>query len=499
MPRASATSLVLVAVFAGLAANACSSASSPVDPSDAGGETGLADAADLDARVDTGAPDGDASATLGCPALSPIAEPPERLYVAPGGSDSAAGSSAAPLKTLAEATKRFSAGGTVIVRGGTYPSQRLDAKGTAAHLLVIRAADGEVPIFDGADVTGDYGAVIQLWSAENVVLQGLEIRNCAASNCYGIGSPPVSNLTLRGCHIHDVQSAAAYFSGKTIRVEGNHIHDVSLTNAGGTATSGWPFCIGTSPDRDVHPSAPLADDVVFRDNRIENCWGEGIGVWFATNVLVEGNVVVNAYNVGIYLDNASNVTVSRNFVRMSRGLSGEGTGILMGTEPYPSWGLPSYATHDVAITNNVVVAGGGVGWWNSSSTSANNTYQGVRVLHNTVVATSGGALGFDRPDAGSPSACTAQNNVLSEAGGSDFGNAAAWSLASNAWLNAAKPPVAGATDVSVSAPLGPVATATDVQALATVVGTGAPGTNVPADFACKPRSATAPSRGAFER
>src|SRR4051812_40844403 len=32
-----------------------------------------------------------------CPAMPPIADPPERLYVAPGGSDSAAGTMAAPL------------------------------------------------------------------------------------------------------------------------------------------------------------------------------------------------------------------------------------------------------------------------------------------------------------------------------------------------------------------------------------------------------------------
>jgi len=81
-------------------------------------------------------------------------EPPERLYVAPDGDDTAAGTEGAPLASVVEAASRFSAGGTVIVRGGLYGPQHMDATGTPDHPLVIRAAQGETPIFEGTGARG---------------------------------------------------------------------------------------------------------------------------------------------------------------------------------------------------------------------------------------------------------------------------------------------------------------------------------------------------------
>ena len=378
----------------------------------------------------------------------------------------------------------------------------MDATGTPDHPLVIRAAAGETPIFEGTGLSDMWDAVFILYSAENVVLQGLEIRNCTAPECSGIDGGPVSNLTVRECHIHHVQSSAARFTGKKIRILGNHFHDVALTNVDNAAfpNGGWPTCTGTAPDRDK-PEAPHADDVVIRDNHIEDCWGEGIGVWFASNAVVEGNVIDNPFNVGIYMDNSFGVTVSRNFVRVDRGIGGgHGSGILMGTEPYDFWGLAAASSHDITITNNVVVGGGGIGWWSSDDTTDANRYQDVHVLHNTVVATNGDAIGFDGVDAGvpAPTGCTAVNNLFSEVGASTVGDAAGWSFASNGWLNEPKPPVAGDSDITVNASLDVVTAALDVQPLASVAGAGQSGAGVALDYLCKPRDPAAPTRGAFE-
>ena len=446
--------------------------------------------------------DGDGGAAEGCPGLSPLSEPPEQLYVAADGSDDDAGTEAAPLASLAEAADRFPDGGTVIVRGGVYGPQRLDARGTTSHPLVIRAAAGEVPIFDGETITNSWSGVIYLWSAEHVVLQGLEIRNCRADHCAGIASSPVLDLSVRECHIHHVDGPAARFAGKTLRFEGNHFHDVALTNEDNTAypEGGWPTCMGTTPDRD-QPDAPLTDDVVIRNNRIEDCWGEGIGIWFASHVLVEGNVVDNAFSVGIYMDNSFDVVVSRNFVRVVRGRNGShGSGILMGTEGYAAWGLQPSSSHAIAISNNVVVAGRGIGWWRSPEGTDANRYEGIDVLHNTVVATARSALGFAEVGGGPPppSNCRAVNNVLAEVEDGDLGDPAAWSLAGNAWLDETTPPIAGPTDVAIDAAVGTVASAEDVAHLAEVVGSGEPGTGIDGDYRCRSRDATAPTRGAFE-
>lgn len=459
--------------------------------------------AGLDAESGADGAGVDGGAGPACDALGPLVEPTEQLYVAPGGSDSASGAMGAPLATLAEAAKRFPSGGTVIVRGGTYGPQRLSAVGRPDHPLVIRAADGEVPVFDGASVQAAWSGVIALTRAEEVVLRGLEIKGCAADSCAGVTSPPVAGLWLRQCHIHHVDGPAARFAGKRIRIEGNHFHDVALTNENNVKypDGGWPTCTGTTPDRGA-PSSPQADDVIIRGNRIENCWGEGIGVWFAKNAVIEGNIVDNPFNVGIYMDNSAAITIARNFVRVSRGMhGGTGSGVTMGTEPYASWGLAPSPSRDITVTNNVIVAGGGVGWWSSSDTSQANTYDRVRVLHNTVIATSRGALGFSAVGGGrpAPTACAARNNVFAQAGGSGLGGASAWTLASNAWLNGAKPPVTAPSDVTIAAALGTVGAAADVAALAASVGAGEAGTGVTLDFACKARSPGAPTRGAFER
>jgi hypothetical protein len=153
------------------------------------------------------------------------------------------------------------------------------------------------------------------------------------------------------------------------------------------------------------------------------------------------------------------------------------------------------------IVNNVVVAGGGIGWWSSSATDDTNSYGSVSVLFNTVVATSRGALGFASVAAGrpAPSASSAKNNVLADTTESSLGDAGAWTLQSNAWLNQPKPKVAGATDVSLTVAIGTVAAAADVRSLVSSVGTGVSGTGITDDFACAARSAPAPTRGAFER
>jgi parallel beta-helix repeat protein len=440
-------------------------------------------------------------ATAGCPGLAPIVGPTNRLYVATDGDDGASGDQDAPLATLEEAANRFPNGGTVIVRGGIYPHQSwFHAAGEEGNPLHIRAADGETPIFDGSGVQSEWSAVVSLASASHVVFEGFEVRNCSAPNCRGISSDaPVLDLTIRDCHIHHIDGPAARFAGRQIRIEGNEFHDIALTNENNTdyPGGGWPTCTGTTPDRS-NPPDPWADDVVIRGNRIRDCWGEGIGLWYASNAVVEDNSIENAWNVGIYADNAFNLRIARNYVHMLRGNNGgAGTGILFGTEDYSAWGIPNVRTHDVEVVNNVVVAGGGIGWWAMSTPES--TYATLRLLHNTVVGTHRGALNFGDVDVAvdDPIDSLVMNNVFLEESESWIGDPDAFSLAGNAWLNNSLPSIAGASDVSLDVTVGTLAKGTDAQPLASSVGTGETGTGVQDDFLCSPRDTTAPTRGAF--
>jgi hypothetical protein len=72
------------------------------------------------------------------------------LYVAPGGSDSAAGSAGAPLATVAAAVAKVGSGqsATVVVRGGTYRQGNISIP--SGRKVRIVAYPGEVPVFTGA-------------------------------------------------------------------------------------------------------------------------------------------------------------------------------------------------------------------------------------------------------------------------------------------------------------------------------------------------------------
>ncbi|MGR6919360.1 right-handed parallel beta-helix repeat-containing protein [[Actinomadura] parvosata] len=133
-----------------------------------------------------------ASATAGHAAAGAV------YYVAPNGSDSAAGTQAAPFASIARAQAAAQPGDTVYLRGGTYtytsansacssPTARVDAitlnrSGSAGNLLRYWAYPGEKPVFDfsrmtdncrikGFSVTGSY-----------IHLKGLEARGVPQNN-----------------------------------------------------------------------------------------------------------------------------------------------------------------------------------------------------------------------------------------------------------------------------------------------------------------------------
>ena len=88
-------------------------------------------------------------------------------YVAPsssGGSDSNAGTFAAPFETLAHAIDQLTAGDILYIREGTYRETiSIDEDGSSGNLITIENYDNEVVTIDGtSDVTGtwsSYGSV----------------------------------------------------------------------------------------------------------------------------------------------------------------------------------------------------------------------------------------------------------------------------------------------------------------------------------------------------
>src|SRR5438552_3044438 len=76
-------------------------------------------------------------------------------YVATTGSDTAAGTMAAPFKTIRKGAMVAQPGDTVYLRGGTYnEAVSLTTSGTATAWITFSAAPGELPIIDGRNGGG---------------------------------------------------------------------------------------------------------------------------------------------------------------------------------------------------------------------------------------------------------------------------------------------------------------------------------------------------------
>ena len=83
-------------------------------------------------------------------------------YVAATGSDSNAGTPAAPLATIQKAISLVAAGGTIAVRGGTYPLStniQITKNGTASAPITLTSYQGERVIIDGEALPYTPGAV----------------------------------------------------------------------------------------------------------------------------------------------------------------------------------------------------------------------------------------------------------------------------------------------------------------------------------------------------
>lgn len=84
------------------------------------------------------------------------------LYVAPAGSDSAAGTLAAPLKSIQVAVDKAVAGDTIYLRAGTYSPTtniKITKSGTSAKPYTLTAYNDEAVTIDGEALPGTPGAL----------------------------------------------------------------------------------------------------------------------------------------------------------------------------------------------------------------------------------------------------------------------------------------------------------------------------------------------------
>ncbi|NSL55909.1 right-handed parallel beta-helix repeat-containing protein [Uliginosibacterium aquaticum] len=184
-------------------------------------------------------------------------------YVAPGGSDTAAGTQAAPWKTLSRAQTSAVAGDTVYVRGGTYTIKTgvnscasqtdvvnailLNKSGATSNPIKYWAYPGETPVFDFSKMTDNCRVKGINLSASWVHLKGLEIKGVPQGNYLNHESWGVwvngSRNVLEQLNVHNIMGAGVFIQNGgynlVLNTDSHDNYDPKTSNGAGQSADGF--------------------------------------------------------------------------------------------------------------------------------------------------------------------------------------------------------------------------------------------------------------------
>ncbi len=189
---------------------------------------------------------------------------PEPLHVSPDGDDAAAGTGAAPLRTIQEAADRLQPGQTCIVHAGTYAETvrppKLQTDGKAVCFL---AAEGEMPVITGADPVENWavwrGGIHRARVAEPVDQLFLDGRAQTLARRPNAGDDPFAPATI------EMQA-----DGLTVTAEKLKIQPGDLDGATLWALSSRKWVAGTAKITGSGPGKLTLDRKV-------PFWSKGVG------------------------------------------------------------------------------------------------------------------------------------------------------------------------------------------------------------------------------
>ena len=320
-------------------------------------------------------------------------------HVAPGGSDAAAGTLAAPFATIQHAADLVLPGDTVLVRAGTYRELvTVTRSGTAGAEVVFAAYPGERPVLDGAgllpgtDLNGVFYLLRAAWvrvkgltvvnagpgiqangflveDAQHVTLEGNVTDDTVSS---GIGVWGCSDVTLdgneviRACH-GGIQEQISIGGTRGFAVVRNRVHD-----AGGTTIGGEGICLKDG-----------SSEGVARANEVWNV-PERVGIYLDAwdkrthDIEVDGNVVHDCID-GIIL--ASEMGGLLEGIRVTNNVCRENAqrGLTVGDYG----GVATHPMNDLLIANNTF-AGNGTGGWGGGIAVDSREARNVVVRNNVV-------------------------------------------------------------------------------------------------------------------
>src|SRR4051812_4315989 len=266
-------------------------------------------------------------------------------FVSPAGDDSAAGTSAAPWKTLQKAAGKVAAGDVVTAADGTYAGFKCsDKSGTAAARIVFKAANKGGAKLTSAGVGADSQDWVQLSSCSYVTVDGFEVSGAPRSGIAILGNKndgsDARGVIIQNCYSHNNGGTSA--AGRHDGIFSGFALDLTIQDNR----------IDTTGEHGIYVSNAADNPAILR-NDVSNTGANGIqinadlstgGDGLISNWRIEGNMVRDCKgSAGFNLDGAIQ-GVARNNVIYSAAKGGitlfQGDG--------------AEASHDNLVVNNTI-------------------------------------------------------------------------------------------------------------------------------------------------
>jgi hypothetical protein len=336
------------------------------------------------------------------------------LYVAPTGSDTNPGTSAAPLATPGRALALAEAGDTILLRGGTYTISRTLSIAKAG--LTIRSHPGErAKIVAGTADLANLTSVLAVY-ASRVTISDLELQG---ASYYGIKldarDGPQSGIAIRRVHVHHtgrdgiktqdadgllIEECEIAFTGvrDSANAEGidimgsigatvrrNHVHDIATTGIFVKAGTRQALIESNRVERTGHAGILLgsesaaqymrngalheAIDSIARNNVVAGTALAGLGSIAGDNVRFENNTVIDAARTGQAVFRAA----ANQYKTQPRGiLLKNNVLVLAASSARPMVHLHNYAGTFASDSNTWFSPKGKYGFWRESAGGPNS-------------------------------------------------------------------------------------------------------------------------------
>jgi hypothetical protein len=409
---------------------------------------------------------GTGSEPIVTPTLPPPTPKPPVSYtrewvVSPTGSDSAAGSAAAPFRTIGKAVSVVGPGERITVKAGTYAERiaiegnvkggtaaapirlqgegmpRIIPGGSNSSMVAIRKPYWQMDGFDvDAQGSSKMGVVFYDATTTGSVLSGSKVHNGVAGAAvttfqYATGvtieNNEIYDYTKNG---EDAHAVAVQYSSKNITVRGNKLHNVSGDSV---------QCIGPEDYSDLPP---------------------------ADGVLIEGNEMYGNYENGFDIKTCHNVTIRKNILRdftQTGGCSGvvhmSAANVLIEDNDFFNVGkaIAIGGNHYGPVPTNIVVRRNRIRDVIKDSTRDGDAVrlensESAQVVNNTIVRVGGAAVRLGGGTGGATSNLKVYNNILQATEVLRIGSQApGLSVGNNLYASSAKFNVSGSGILSFSA------------------------------------------------